>query len=337
MDRLQANRDIIVIGASAGGLQPLKQLMRGLPADLPAAIFIVMHIGATSYLASILDNAGALPVASAANGDEIERGRVYVAVPDRHLLLHRSHILLARGPRENMARPAIDPLFRSAACNFGGRVIGIVLSGALDDGSAGLEAIKRCGGIAIVQDPADAAVPEMPRGALRHVEVDFQVPAGAMAELLTRLAAEPARRTPEIPADITLEAAIAAQERADMSSEDRLGKLSRLSCPECHGTLWEVGDKSMLRYRCHVGHSYTAKAMETAQAAEIDRLLSTLLRSHEERAELARRMAEAARGRGTKAVGEQMSARAEGYEQDAAIVRSLLLAHGNGAGTVEDG
>jgi two-component system, chemotaxis family, protein-glutamate methylesterase/glutaminase len=182
----RARRDTIVIGASSGGLQPLQRLLAELPGDLQAAVFVVLHVGATSHLAEILNHTTTLPVARARSGQPIELGRVYVAGPGRHLLLHDSHILLRRGPRENLARPAIDPLFRSAACSFGGRVIGVVLSGALNDGTAGLQAIKRCGGIAVVQSPADAAVSSMPLSALQHASVDHVAPTSQLGALLTR-------------------------------------------------------------------------------------------------------------------------------------------------------
>lgn len=321
------NHDIIVIGASAGGLQPLRELMSKLPPDLPAAIFVVLHVGATSHLAHILGRASALPVLRTVSGEPIERRRVYVAVPGFHLLLHDGHILLRRGPRENMARPAIDPLFRSAAASFGARVIGVILSGALNDGTAGLAAIKRCGGVAVVQDPADAAVPDMPQSAINHVNVDHCVPSAAMANLLARLAAAPAGPTPPIPLDVRLEAAIAAQELADMQTEDRLGTPSRFSCPECHGTLWEVAEGNLLRYRCHVGHAFTGDAMLAAQADEVDHLLSALLRSHQERADLARRMAEQERLENRHSLAAQFLARAREYERDAEVVQRLLQEH----------
>jgi two-component system, chemotaxis family, protein-glutamate methylesterase/glutaminase len=164
-------RDTIVIGASAGGLQPLQQILGDLPADLTAAIFVVLHLGATSHLVEVLGRAASLPVLAARSGMQIEPGRIHVAVPGMHLLLHDQHILLRRGPRENLARPAIDPLFRSAACTFGARVIGVVLSGALNDGTAGLLAIKRCGGMAVAQQPYDAAVPSKPLSAMTYVDI----------------------------------------------------------------------------------------------------------------------------------------------------------------------
>jgi two-component system chemotaxis response regulator CheB len=216
-----------------------------------------------------------------------------VAVPDSHPLLHDEHVLLRRGPRENRFRPAIDPLFSSAAASFGGRVIGVVLSGALADGTgtAGLRAIKRCAGLAVVQDPSDAVVPGMPRSALRHVDVDHVCRIREMAGLLVGLARLPAGPTPEIPFDMRLETAIAAQELADMRADDVLGQPSRFTCPECRGALWEIEDGSMLRFCCHVGHAYAADVVLDAQAEEIDRLMGTLLRSRQERAALARRLA----------------------------------------------
>jgi two-component system, chemotaxis family, protein-glutamate methylesterase/glutaminase len=326
--------DIIVIGASAGGLQALQRLLSDLPADLPAAVFIVLHIGASSHLAQVLGRTGVLPVLRAESGVPIERGRVYVAVPGVHLLLHDDHILLRRGPRENLARPAIDPLFRSAACAFGARVVGVVLSGSLNDGTAGLRAIKQCGGVAVVQDPADAAVPDMPRSAQRYVDVDYTVPISALGDLLVRLAHEPAGDTPEIPDRIKLETAIAAQELAGMAANDQLGSPSRFTCPECHGTLWEISDGSLLRYRCHVGHALTGEAILAAHAKETEEMLWSLMRAHQERAELARRMADQERSLHRSKLADQMAQRAQEYDEDAEVVRRLLS--GRGAAIVAD-
>lgn len=329
MGSVPANRDIIVIGASGGGLAALKVLIPALPPDLPASVFVVMHIGATSHLVQILGQRSRLPVVAAANGESIERGRIYVAVPGVHLMLHDRHILLRRGPRENLARPAIDPLFRSAAASFGGRVIGVVLSGALADGTAGLIAIKRCGGLAVVQDPRDALVPNMPRNALRHLDVDHVRSIEDMAGLLADLTRLPAGPTPEIPLDIRLETAIAAQELADMRVDDMLGTPSRFTCPECHGSLWEIEDGTMLRYRCHVGHAFTAPTVLASQSNEIERLLGTLQRSHQERVALAYRMANHERANDRPAAAERLEIRARDYEQDVAIIKELIR-NGNG-------
>ncbi|MBX3501068.1 MAG: chemotaxis protein CheB [Alphaproteobacteria bacterium] len=324
--------DIAVIGGSAGSLEVLQRIVANLPEDLPAAIFVVVHTGAVSHLARILDRVSALPVMEAANGAVFEPGHIYVATPDRHLMLHDDHILLRRGPRENLSRPAIDPLFRSAAATFGSHVIGVVLSGALSDGTAGLKAIKRCGGLAVVQDPADAMVPHMPQSAMRHVEIDHVADADALGPLLARLVRQPAGPTPEIPFDIRLETAIAAQELADMKVDDMLGTPSRFTCPECHGALWEIEDNGMLRYRCHVGHAYNADTVLSSQGAEADRLLGTLLRSHQERAALARRMSAHEREQGRDGLADHLAERALDYSRDVQLIMELMR---DGGGTAE--
>ena len=189
-----ADHDIVVVGASAGGVEALTNLVAALPADLPASLFVVLHVPATgtSTLPDILSRSGPLPASHAKDGEPIEQGRVYVAPPDHHLLLRDDHVHLARGPRENGHRPAVDPLFRSAAWEHSTRVVGVVLSGALDDGTAGLLAIKARGGVAVVQQPEDALYAGMPNNAIEHVEVDHVLPAAAIAGMLARLAAEPA-------------------------------------------------------------------------------------------------------------------------------------------------
>lgn len=226
MDSGSPTHDVIAIGTSSGGVDALRRLLPTLSPDIPASIFIVLHIGMRSHLAEILSRESALPVVQAESGARIERRKVYVAGPGKHLLLHDGHMLLSRGPRENMCRPAIDPLFRSAAATFGSRAIGVVLTGALNDGTSGLRAIKRCGGLAVVQDPEDATVNTMPESALRNVNVDHVVSLDELGSLLNGLARQPAGPTPEIPQDIRLETAIAAQDIAGMKVEDRLGELS---------------------------------------------------------------------------------------------------------------
>jgi two-component system, chemotaxis family, protein-glutamate methylesterase/glutaminase len=326
-----ANRDIVVIGASAGGTPALQRLLAALPRDLPAALFVVLHIGREqTRLAEVLNCAGPLPAVEAESGTAFEAGHVYVAAPDRHMLVHDGHILLRRGPHENLARPAIDPLFRSAACTFGPRVIGIVLSGALNDGAAGLRAVKQCGGLALVQDPGDAAVSAMPLSAQCYVAVDHVVPAATMGPLLARLVAGRAGPMPAIPRQICVEAAIAAQELGDMASQQQWGELCPVTCPECGGALWQVADGDLLRYRCHVGHAYTADAMLAAQSDETERLLSRLLRFHRERAALTRRMASQERAHQRRGLADELDARARGYEEDAAIIEGLL-SRGDGA------
>jgi two-component system chemotaxis response regulator CheB len=316
--------DVIVIGASAGGINALHVLFAALPVDLPAAVFVVLHAGIQSHFAGILGKHASLSVITASDGARIEPQTIYVAPPGKHLLLHDGHMLLRRGPRENLSRPAIDPLFRTAAATFGGRVIGVVLSGALNDGTAGLGAIKRCGGLAVVQNPADADVPDMPSNALRRVDIDHVAPISDMGPLLSRLAAERPGHTPEIPLDIRLESAIAALELTDMKTEDSLGTLSPFTCPECHGALWEIPDDSMLRYRCHVGHAFTAESIFSALGSEVDNMMEVLLRSHQQRAALAHRMAERERGRNRMSLAAHLEKRAQECEEDAELMRRLV-------------
>jgi two-component system chemotaxis response regulator CheB len=326
---------VIVIGGSAGAIEALRNLVRDLPETLPAAVFIVVHVGESSILSSVLGHCSALPVEAAENGITFERGHVYVAVPGMHLLLHDDHILLRRGPRENHARPAIDALFRSAAASCGGRVIGVVLSGSLSDGTAGLRAIKRCGGLAIVQKPEDAVVSSMPRNALRHVDIDHVRSVAEMPALLASLAREPAGPSPEVPVDIRFEAAIAAQELADMRVDQiqMLGEILPFTCPECHGALWEIRDGPMLRFRCHVGHAYTADAVLAGQGEEIDRMLGTLQRTHQEHAALARRMAGRERAEQRHGLADRLETRAREYEDDAKLVMGLIR---NGLGVADN-
>lgn len=337
MAKAPPSRDVIVIGGSAGALESVRILLASLPSGLPAAVFVVLHLGSTSYLTSILDKVAALPVMSAESGVAFEHGKIYVGIPGVHLLLHDSHILLRRGPRENFSRPAIDSLFRSAAASLGSRVIGIVLSGSLSDGTAGLRAIKRCGGLAIVQQPDDALVPYMPLSALRHVDVDYVRPAAEMGSLLARLTCEPAGPSPDVPIGIRLEAAIAAQELADMRVDDMLGKISPFTCPECHGALWEIADGSMLRFRCHVGHGFTADAVLSAQGEEIERTLGRLQRTHQERAVLARKMADQERIGERHNLADQLERRAHEYEEDAQLVRELMRNGFGAAARAADG
>jgi two-component system, chemotaxis family, protein-glutamate methylesterase/glutaminase len=329
---------LIVVGASAGGVEALSVLVRGLPDNLSAAVLVVLHVGAESILPKLLDAAGPLPARHAERGEHVSPGRIYVAPPGNHLLVHDRHLLLRRGPREKLARPTIDPLFRSAACSYGSRAIGVILTGSLNDGTAGLRAIKRCGGLAVVQDPAEAPFPDMPASAARHVDIDHCVAVGEMAGLLTRLVLEPPGPAVPIPGDIRLEAAIAAEEHADMKSEEQLGVPAPFTCPECQGPLWEIADPSMLRYRCHTGHAFTAETMMEAQAEEAEQILWKLLRSHQQRAELARRLAQKERAVRPD-LADRFLDRARESASDAEMVKRLLRQGGGvpGEGRPEAG
>jgi len=332
------NRDIIVIGGSSGATAPLKRILGALPPDLPAAVFVVLHIPARSIgiLSTVASAAGPLPVHQAVDGMRIDPGNIYLAVPDHHLILAQGHIRLGRGPRENMARPAIDPLFRSAAAAYGSRVIGVVLSGFLNDGASGLEAIKRCGGVAIVQDPNDATVDEMPRSALKSVEADLSVPSARIGDVLSDLAREAAGPGVPVPPDIRLEVDIAAGERIDSEVLRKLAAPAALTCPSCGGVLSAVTDSKPLRFRCQVGHTMTAEVLAKEQESAVDEALRVALRVIEERAELVTRMAEDGVRSGRKAIAEMYRDRAVEYRQYADTLRRAVLQSMEPLGTKVD-
>jgi len=247
-------------------------------------------------------------------------------------------VYVRRGPRENRARPAIDPLFRSAAVNGSSRVIGVVLSGLLNDGASGLQAIKRCGGVAVVQEPRDAAVPDMPRHALAAVAADHVLPLADIAPLLTRLAAAPRPPPPaEVPEEIRLEALIAAQELTVMPDQHRFGPLAALSCPDCHGTMQEIQEGRLVRYRCHTGHAFTLEALQESQDEAWERTLYAAMRAQQEQAMLCHRLAEEARQRRQEWSMAEFGRRAQDYEEGAQLIRQLLARSGRGEGSIEAG
>ncbi|MEN3376652.1 MAG: two-component system, chemotaxis family, protein-glutamate methylesterase/glutaminase [Hyphomicrobiales bacterium] len=321
------NRDIIVIGGSAGASAPLKAILGRFPADLPAAVFVVLHIPARGIgiLSTVASAAGVLPVRQAEAGMTVERGHVYIGAPDHHLLVVEGRIMLGRGPAENMVRPAIDPLFRSAALSYGPRVIGVVLSGLLSDGAAGLNAIKRCGGLALVQDPVDAIADEMPLRALEASSVDLCVPSARMGDVLSELTREAAGQSLPVPPDIRLEVEIAAGERIDTPRLGDIADPAALTCPQCGGVLSKLKLEDPLRFRCQVGHAFTADVLAKEQEGRVDEALRIALRIIEERAELVHRMAEDGRRSGRRAVAELYTARAEEYRHYADTIRRAVL------------
>lgn len=322
-----SNRDIVVIGGSSGAVVPLKEVLGGLPPDIPAAIFVVLHIPAAGIgiLSTVTSGAGKLPVRPAEDGLPIENGQIYLAAPDRHLMLVEGRIMLGRGPPENMARPAIDPLFRSAALHYGPRVIGMVLSGFLSDGAAGLNAIKRCGGVAIVQDPSDAIADEMPRRALEATTVDLCVPGARLGDVLCDLVREKPGRAPPIPPEIRLEVEIASGEIIGGNGLAEVADPAPLTCPSCGGVLSRLKAGHPLRFRCQIGHAYTADALAREQEGRVDEALRIALRIIEERADLVHRMAEDARHRARPAVAAMYDARAAEYREYADMIRQVVL------------
>jgi two-component system chemotaxis response regulator CheB len=320
------HHDIVVIGASSGGVDVLTRLVSTLPEALPAAIFIVLHVrpDAPSMLPAILNRAGVLPAAHAVDSEPIRTGRIYVAPPGMQMYLQRSRVAVERGPRENMHRPAIDPLFRTAAHHHGSRVIGIVASGALDDGTAGLYAVKEAGGIAVVQDPADAACASMPSHAMARVAVDYCVKASALAELIVRLVHQPPA-TPQPPASVRLETWEEAAGTVEIpETAVEFGVESGLTCPDCSGILRELHDGDVVRFRCRVGHAYTSNTMLEAQGDTIERALWTAVRQLEERVLLVRKLALAARSRRHEAVAAIFEHRELALIREVGILRELI-------------
>jgi len=285
---------IVAIGASQGGVQALRTLVAGLPPDFPAPVLIVQHIGAAgSILPTILMEVSALDAAFGQNGEPLRAGRIYVAPPDHHMLVNRGLIELNRGPRENWARPAVDPLFRSVAQSLRADAIGIVLSGRLNDGTSGLYEIKRLGGVALVQTPREAEAPDMPQSALESVAVDYCLPVAEMPRLLTRLAAETSRRT--IP--------IYPEEQA-MDPVPAIIRPSAQTCPECGGAMHEEAIGNLTRFRCHIGHAMTAEVLAANQLEELETSISTVLRTLNERAALCRELCEKQEARGNHGAAE---------------------------------
>lgn len=286
--------DMIVIGASAGGVEALKALVAAFPKDLPAAVLLVLHVSpeSPSVLASILGHASSIPVRQAKDKLPIEPGRVYVARPDCHLLIEPNQMRVVRGPRENRHRPAIDVLFRSAAWSYGPRVAAVILSGTLDDGTAGLWAVKYCGGVCIVQDPADAMYGEMPRNAMNAVEVDHCLPLRDIPPLLVDLAHQAARspgRPPPQRMKTEIEFAMIEHDIRDMGG---LGVPTAFTCPNCQGALWELNDGDLLRFRCHVGHAFSSESLLAEQTVALEEALNSAVRALEEKSAVLRRMAD---------------------------------------------
>ncbi len=308
-----ALRNIIVVGASAGGVEALVELVGGLPVGLQAAVFVVLHTSAEGpgLLSEVLARRSSLPVSTAENGAPIRKGHIYTAPPNLHLLLERGRICLGHGPTENRHRPAIDPLFRSASYAYGEAVVGVLLSGYLDDGVAGLISIKEHGGLSVVQSPEDALVSAMPMAALEKDHVDYSVPVAEMPSLLVDLAMGK-KNSKKI-----LAPGLSDQER-----------VSVFTCPECHGTLWEMDEQGLLQFRCRVGHKFSRESMLDAQSQALERALWAALKSLEEHAELSRRLAERAKANHHSMAARRFLERFEAAAENAKVMRDMLTASG---------
>lgn len=325
MSNSSSGHDIVVIGASAGGVDALIRLAAGLPEDFAASVFVVLHMRADrpSALANILERSGPLPAVSAEHLMPIEPGHIYVAVPNKHLVVHRGHMALQAGPRENSARPSVDVLFRSAARAYGPRVVGVVLSGTLHDGALGIAAIKMRGGVTIVQDPHEALFSGMPESALRTTSIDFRLKAADIPPHLVQLtlhtiehrAMEPSEANPS---EITTHA---DDEAEGVLSPKHANAASGLTCPECHGSLWELDDGTSSRFECRIGHSYSVESFLAEQGETVEAALWAAVNSLQERAAMFRRFGES---HSTHVSGGAYEERAKVVERHAEALLDLL-------------
>lgn len=281
-----ADHRLIVIGASAGGFEAFKKIIRNLPADFDAPVFIVWHMSPDirGVLPNVLNRENSIYAAHAYDNEDMKPNRIYVAPPDHHMLIEEGKVRITHGPKENRFRPAVDPLFRSAAYTYGNRVIGVILSGALDDGTAGLWSVKHFGGVAIVQDPKDAEVPSMPENALREVEIDHCVTVTELPGLLKRLSKEPANENTRVMKDERTQTEIKVAGENNASAKDlfQSGELTPYTCPECHGVLAKLSDDKIVRYRCHTGHAYSADTLMAAITEKIEDSLYSAIRGIDE-------------------------------------------------------
>lgn len=311
---------VIVIGGSAGSIEGLTVLVGGLPAELPSAVLVAVHTSpqARSLLPRILERAGMLPAQHAVDGEPLLAGRIYVAPPDHHLLLGPGHMHLSRGPRENGHRPAIDPLFRSAAYFYGRAATGVILSGGADDGSAGAVAIKNAGGRTVAQSPTEAQHPRMPESAIETGKIDATLNVLGIAKFLAENSTQ-VSPNPIVNADDPVHGDNMAQ-----PFDDPVGDPSPYTCPECNGTLFTVESDEVRRYRCRIGHAYSQKSLEAEQAATVETTLWTAVRALEERAALLHDLADRMRRRGIDGSAVRMERQADEARRGAEQIRRLI-------------
>ena len=293
---------------------------------MPASVLITIHLSAEfpSHLDRLLTEAGPLLARFASDGEILAKGRLYIAPAARHLLLDGERLTLGKGPRENHARPAIDPMLRSAGVCCGQRAIGVVLTGTLSDGAAGLADLKQCGGLTVIQDPDDAAYRAMPEAALRRFTPDHIGPLHRLPALLAELVRQPAGAPQPAPRHLTLEVEIAKNGRSTMTDLDEIGHRSVFSCPDCGGVMWEIKNSGFVRYRCHVGHAFTAESMHAAMDENLETAMATALRTLKERIALVRLLETEAEESGRNAIANSWMLKADELEEQAAVLTSAI-------------
>ena len=317
--------ELVVIGASAGGLDGLLTIVRDLPRRLPATVIVVVHNNGRSHLPGILARVGTLPVVVPEHGDPLVHGRILVPPQDHHLLVSRRGVILNSGPRENGFRPAIDPLFRTAAQAYGTGVAGVILSGGLDDGTYGMQVIKAAGGITIVQDPNEASIPSMPMSAIANVEIDYIASAAKIGELLVTLCGQHAKGRATMVVSKRPEPQDQSGEMQVASMVHTFGAPSGITCPDCGGALWEIREGKLVRYRCHVGHQFTSDGLEAGQRDSVEGALWSAVRALEEQTDLRQRLAERAASAGLTSVQNKIAEGARESHRQASAIRAVLF------------
>jgi len=321
-----ANRDILAIGTSAGGVQALTFLAKQFHPQFPASVLITIHLpsGIRSALDELLNRAGPLPAKFAGDGDVLERGQIYIAPPNRHLIVDEFRLALGEGARENHARPAIDAMLRSAAVYCGARTVGVVLTGTLGDGASGLWAVRRAGGISVVQDPEDAEFSEMPLTALKRSRPNHIVRLADMPALLNRLVHQQTGAVKLLPQSLKFDVDRARGGHSTTDGMDGIGRRSFLACPDCGGVMWEIDEDELSRFRCHVGHAYTAEMMSLALDESLRRALASAERALEERVALARKLNKQALDAGHRLLAETLAERLREFEREMDIIRTSI-------------
>lgn len=332
-EKQKSHRDIVVIGSSAGGVKALLEFVKHLPSEFPASIFIVQHVAphTESILPEIITMLSPLEAKHPKDGEIIKPGTIYIAPPDHHMLLEEGKITITKGPKENRFRPSIDALFRSAAYVYGPRVIGVVLSGYLDDGTSGLWSVQRLGGMAIVQDPHDAAFPDMPSNALEFVKADHTVSVAELAALLVSLTTEAAPNPPKVSEEdmerLKIEITIARQDNAFEMGIIKMGELTPFTCPDCHGALTKLVEGNLIRFRCHTGHAYTISTLLAEVTESVESILYQAMRGLEETKMLLHNMGDHFLKTDQKEVAELFFQKAKDAGKQARVVHDSIFQH----------
>lgn len=319
-----------MVGASAGGVEALKVFIKNLPTNLQAAVMVVLHIPehSRSRLAEILQRESNLEIKAAANGEAVTPNKVYIAGAGRHLLVEDGTVVLGRGPKENRFRPSIDALFRSAAYSYRERVIGILLSGSMDDGNSGLWTIKRLGGLTIVQEESETIFPQMIMNAKHYVDIDHEVPVANMGDLLSQLTSEPPANGEELSEDdaklMELEVIVAERDNAFELHLLEYGEFTPITCPECHGALVQLKQGPIIRFRCHTGHAFTISSLLTGVSDSINNQLWQAMKGMEENAILLETLGRHFEESDHQDISGSYVAKADEFKQKARLVHSMI-------------